>query len=216
MMESLLHADFMKMSITLWAVWTAWRKAIHDAIYQGRWHISLYWVGWPEKDYQYWHTTEACTCDHHIQHLDAFSELSRKDLCGWWTISRWMCWCSNGKCAEMNKVTTLDLQRLFYREWIIQHFYHSMPWGLRTNRWFVFGSFGDCLRLQIGCGGHKKKLGGPHITIVKDMYKRRAYFDSCDFIFEGRDFSVSLTQGCLLWLLSLHDPICIPLNIASN
>ena len=34
MMDSLSHAEFVKMVVTLWALWTARRKAIHESIFQ--------------------------------------------------------------------------------------------------------------------------------------------------------------------------------------
>ena len=34
MIESLSHEDFVRMLVTLWAVWTARRKAIHENIFQ--------------------------------------------------------------------------------------------------------------------------------------------------------------------------------------
>lgn len=42
MMDTLSHADFVKMSVTLWAVWTARRKAIHEAIYQSPMSTHLF------------------------------------------------------------------------------------------------------------------------------------------------------------------------------
>jgi hypothetical protein len=33
-MESLLHDQFTRLSVTLWAIWSARRKAIHEEIYQ--------------------------------------------------------------------------------------------------------------------------------------------------------------------------------------
>src|SRR5438105_14940310 len=34
MIESLPHADLIKMSVTMWAIWHAKRKAIHEDVYQ--------------------------------------------------------------------------------------------------------------------------------------------------------------------------------------
>jgi hypothetical protein len=71
-----------------------------------------------------------------------------------------------------------------------------------------------------------KLIGGPHIIVVKEIVKRRANFERCDFMSEGRDsnkeshnlvkFSVALPQGRYLWLIFPHDPLCIPLNIVSR
>lgn len=33
MIDSLWHEDFVKMLVTLWAIWTARRKAIHEGIF---------------------------------------------------------------------------------------------------------------------------------------------------------------------------------------
>jgi hypothetical protein len=35
-MDSLSHALFVKLSVTLWAIWVARRKAIHESIFQSR------------------------------------------------------------------------------------------------------------------------------------------------------------------------------------
>ena len=35
LMESIPHEDFIKILLTLWAIWHARRKAIHEHVYQG-------------------------------------------------------------------------------------------------------------------------------------------------------------------------------------
>ena len=65
-------------------------------------------------------------------------------------------------------------------------------------------------------GGIKKGVGGPHITVVKEINYRKSHFSNCDFMFEGHasnqeahnlvNLSASLPQGRHLWLISPHDP----------
>ena len=64
--------------------------------------------------------------------------------------------------------------------------------------------------------------GGAYMTIIKEIYRRRSSFNSCNFFFEGRSsntdahnlakHSLLLDQGRHLWLIQPHDPSCIPLN----
>lgn len=78
----------------------------------------------------------------------------------------------------------------------------------------------DC---KIIVDNNKEGTRGAHITIIREIAGRRINFESCSFVFEGRasnheahnlaKFSHSLDPGRHLWLISPHDPVCIPLNI---
>ena len=42
MQESMPHSEFTKLAVTLWAIWTSRRKAIHEAIFQTPHAISAF------------------------------------------------------------------------------------------------------------------------------------------------------------------------------
>lgn len=227
---SLSHAEFVEVAVTLWAIWTARRKAIHEEVYQS-----------PLATHKF--------VKHFLAELETISMLSQRTLqrpAVRAVVQQWTKWIPppNG-FMKINVDAALsdtglgaaaavcrDSTGLYLGSSAVVIQGATVPTVVEAIACREALSLAHDLSLQyfvVACDCKtvvddiQKGKGGTYMSVIKEIFIRSSLFNSCNFIFEGRASnldahklakdSLALDRGRHLWLIHPHDPLCIPLNV---
>jgi ribonuclease HI len=228
MHDTLPHAGFTKMIITLWAVWSARRKAIHESIFQS-----------PEQIHRF--------VDSYIEELDALQVVKHHSpvpRSGTSNAQRWLapqtgfskinvdgafsrdgataaaaafCRDDNGQYVGASAIVVANIadpatvEALACREWL------ALAADLNLSTISVVS---DC---QMVVADISQGTRGAYSAIIQEIKERKSSFTSCHFMYESRNFNFeahilakhasSLGIGRHVWLGLPYDPMTVPVNI---
>jgi ribonuclease HI len=230
LMESLTHAQFIQTAVTLWAIWSARRKAIHEEIFQSPYSIYKFICNFLD-DLNLVTTSsqsEAPACqprqnvprwippaDDYMK-INVDAAVSRKESRG---VVAAICRKPDGTylgssvlaCPGINDPATLEA--IACREGL------ALAADLQLNTYIIAS---DCKEVILSM---KTDHRACYSTVLKEIKERR--FDLMDvrFIHEGRSSNVhahnlarnslDLLQGRRLWLLNSPDIDLVPLRASS-
>ncbi|KAE8781151.1 hypothetical protein D1007_45655 [Hordeum vulgare] len=227
--ETLSHEEFVQITVILWAIWFARRKAIHEAESQSRVTTNLFvkrfiedlaLSGKPERHNQ---ANQSPTCNAHepwvpplvgFLKFNADVAVSSHNDRGLTTV---VCRDERGKYLGASAMVYVirdppTLETLACREAM------SLALDLDEHHLIIASDCQSVIK-DIATGGRNK-------AIVREITTGRADFDACHFRFESRTsnkeahalarFAISLEFGRYVWFGIPHECVIIPMNIIVN
>ena len=229
MHDTLTHGRFTRLVVTLWAIWFARRKAIHESIFQSP------------------HSTNSFI-DSYLNELQVMSKPPRQSPTTFRgradSVPRWLPPPDNFMKINVDGAVSRNGGRsaatAIYRD---QHgaylgsstvvFYGvtdpSLLEALACRESLALADDLGLARIFIAsdCKGVVEDIqegtGGSHGAVIREITSRMAGFESCKFIHERRNFNVKahnlakhstmLSIGRHVWLGLPHDSILVPMNI---
>ncbi|XP_020153203.1 uncharacterized protein [Aegilops tauschii subsp. strangulata] len=226
LMELLSHEMFVKLSVTLWAIWTARRKAIHEGIFQSphatysfvnRYIEELGMISGKEET----RLTEPPVqgraprprrppTGFHKIHVDAATRQGRGGA-----VSA-VCRDGNGNFVGSSALVIIGVQDPATLEAIAVREALSLVADMHIQNLVVFS---DCKQVIMDI---KSDSAGRYGAIIKEV-KLQATFFNCNFIFESHrvnveahklaKYSLILGPGRHIWFGHSHDQRCIPHSV---
>lgn len=225
---TLSHVEFVQLTVTLWAIWFARRKAIHEAEFQSpmsthlfinRFIEDLALIGGAKQHVQANPVAPRNAREPWVPPPTGFSKFNvdaaisahngRGSAAVVCRDERGMYLGASAMVYAITDPPTLET--LACREAL------SLALDLDEHHLLIASDYQSVIK------DIEERTGGRNAAIVKEITARRVDFEACKFQFESRRsnfeahalarFAISLEFGRHVWFGTLHDSVIIPMNI---
>ncbi|XP_073357724.1 uncharacterized protein [Aegilops tauschii subsp. strangulata] len=227
LMELLSHAEFVKLSVTLWAIWAARRKAIHEGIFQSPHAIMSFVDRYIDELEVINGRQESVRIEPRMVHISGrkpkappmgYAKINVDAGCrkGSWGTAAAVCRDNTGTFLGSSALVIRGVDDPAMLETIACREGLALPADLHLNQ-FVIASDAK----EVVSAIHNDSMGA-YGAIIKEIRVQQSSLH-CNFCFEGRlnnleahrlaKHSLSLGLGRHVWLGQPHDLNCIPLHV---